>query len=242
MNRLFSFVIILFVVIPVLADEQIPKEKKNKFSISTELTSKYVWRGQEYGKSPVIFGTLGYDYKGLNVFATGAYAMQGEHSEVDFGLSYTIKWFTLGFSDYYYPTSAGEKDNYLNYKSHETGHSVESYMTIAPEKVPLWLTLSAYLYGADKRLDGQQAYSSYLELGYSHQFKGNHTLSLLAGACLNKSFYTQYQSGFNVVNIACKYATAIPLGRFQLPVSGTLSYNPYVNKPFLSLSIYLSTK
>ena len=35
------------------------------FSVSMELTTKYMWRGIEYGTAPVAFPMLGYGYKGL---------------------------------------------------------------------------------------------------------------------------------------------------------------------------------
>lgn len=238
------FYILLLSFLPFVgySQEQQAKAPQSNFSISSELTSKYVWRGIEYGNAPVIFGTLNYSYKGLSIFATGGYAFNGKHSEVDLGLSYSHKWLTLGLSDYYFPSASGENDKYFNFKNSETRHSVEFYATVAPEKVPLWLTVSTYVYGADKDLNGEQAFSSYLELGYSHSFNEHHTLALSVGANLNKSFYTSYEDGFNVTNITLKYSTAIPFGKFNLPVSGSLIFNPYTNKPFFSLSIYFSSK
>ena len=34
-------------------------EKSSPFNASVELSSKYLWRGQEYGEAPTIFPTLG---------------------------------------------------------------------------------------------------------------------------------------------------------------------------------------
>lgn len=48
-------------------------EKKSPFGASVELTSKYLWRGQEYGEAPTIFPTLSYGIGGLSVYATGVY-------------------------------------------------------------------------------------------------------------------------------------------------------------------------
>lgn len=228
---------------PILCFSQdttkINKLRFSHFSGAMELTSKYVWRGIEYGNAPTIFGILNYDIKGFNVFALGGYAFNGSHSEVDLGLSYTNKWFTVGASDYYYPSATGENDRYFNYENRDTGHSIECYFTFAYDKIPVWLTISAFVFGADKNLDNKQAYSSYLELGYSHNFTENNSLSLIVGASLNKSFYTGYKHGFNVVNVAAKYSTGILMGEFVLPISVSLVFNPYTNKPFLSLSIYL---
>ena len=52
-------------------------------SVSLELSTKYMWRGIEYGTAPVAFPMLSYGYKGFNAFAMGAYAVNGSHQEVD---------------------------------------------------------------------------------------------------------------------------------------------------------------
>ena len=57
------------------------------FSASLELTTKYMWRGIEYGTAPTVFPMIGYGYKGFNAFAMGAYAVNGSHQEVDLGVS-----------------------------------------------------------------------------------------------------------------------------------------------------------
>ena len=100
---------------------------KSPFSASLELSTKYMWRGIEYGTAPTVFPMIGYGYKGFNAFAMGAYAFNGSHQEVDLGVSYTASEFTVGVSDYYYPSAVGEKDSYL-YARHEhclTGASPE---------------------------------------------------------------------------------------------------------------------
>lgn len=215
----------------------------SNFSLSAELNMKYVWRGLEYGNSPLMFGTLGYDYKGFNAYALGGYATNGDFSEVVLGVSYTNKYFSFGFADFYYPSMSGEDDKYIEFDNHKTGHLVESFLTVTPfENVPMWMTLSSFIFGNDKRADGKQAYSSYVELGYTHSFNDNNALSLSAGANLNKSFYTRYEKGFNVANITAKYTTGIPFGKFVLPVSGSFIYNPIIDKPFFSLSVYFSSK
>ena len=235
------FILIAFLIpFTVWANDPVGPMRKSNFSLDIEITSKYIWRGLEYGNAPVAFGTLGYNYKGLNVFALGGYALNGSHSEVDLGMSYSYKGLTIGVSDYFFPTAVGEKDGYSDFKKNETGHSMECYLTLAPSKLHLWMTLSTYFYGADKKINGSQAYSSYVELGYNHSFNDDNALSAWIGANLNKSFYTDYNSGLNMVNVAVKYYTDIPFGKYKLPVSGTFMYNPYKNKPYFSLSFYLN--
>ena len=222
--------------------QDLPKNlKDSKFSLGLELSSKYMWRGIEYGDAPTVFPSINYTYKGFNAYAMGAYSVNGSHQEVDLGVGYTYNWLFIGVADYYYPSAVGEKDSYFKFNNRETGHYVELYTTISPQSVPLWITLSSYIYGADKNLEDKQAYSSYAEVGYKFCFKNDNILSLCVGAALNKSFYTDYEKGFNIVNLGLKYNTTLPLGKFNLPVSASYILNPYKKKSFVTFSIYLNS-
>lgn len=234
------FAITLFMCQSLVINAQETKSlKPSHFSASLELSTKYMWRGIEYGTSPVLFPMLSYDNSGFNAYVMGGYATNGSHQEVDLGVSYTNDWLTVAVNDYYYPTAVGEQDRYFEFAKGKTGHSVEAAMTVAPEQLPLYMMLSAYVYGNDKKLDGKQAYSSYVELGYVHNFTDDNAITVLAGANLNKSFYTNYEKGFNVCNIAVKYATALPFGKYKLPVSASYVLNPYMEKSYFTLSLYL---
>lgn len=226
------------------AEDSIPQyQTVSPFSISLELTSKYIWRAIEYGDAPTSFAIINYERKGFSAYAEGVYAFNGSHSEVDLGVAYNYKWLTVGLNDYYYPTSVGEKDHYFKLSSRKTGHYIEGAATIAPDKIPIWLTLSTYFWGADKKpSNDKNAYSSYAEIGYSHSFNDNNVACLAVGAALNKGFYTDYEHGFNVVNITAKYATSFKFGKFRLPVSASYVLNPYRNKSYVTLSIYFNSK
>ena len=80
------------------------KLKTSPFGLALDLQTKYVWRGMEMmiqNSSPVLFPSVNYSWEGLFIYAMGGYAVNGEYAEVDLGISYTWKGFTLGFNDYY---------------------------------------------------------------------------------------------------------------------------------------------
>ena len=218
-QKILLFLLLLILTIKLNATNSILL--KCPFSSSLELSTKYMWRGIEYGTAPTLFPMIGYNTHGFNAFAMGGYAIDGSHQEVDLGVSYSTSEFTIGVSDYYYPSAVGEKDGYFKLNNRNTGHWVEAYATWTGTKIPLWITLSSYIFGADKNEDGKQMYSSYAEV-----------------ANLNKGFYTGYQSGFNVVNINAKYSTSFKFGNYKLPVSASYVLNPYKNKSFFSMSLY----
>ena len=227
-------------------DTAVPGDSANSkvspLNISLELSTKYVWRGIEYGKGPTTFGKLTYQNKFFDAYLEGIYEVNGSHSEVDMGIGCTYKWLYVGLSDYYYPSSVGENDKYFKLSSRKTGHCVEAYTILSPDKIPLQLTLSCYMYGADKNVNGNQAFSSYAELLYAHSFKNDNVLSLALGAGLNKGFYTDYQHGFNIVNVALKYETNFKIGSYNLPVSASYIVNPYREKAFFTLSVFFKSK
>lgn len=213
---------------------------KSPIGLSVEVSSKYMWRGIEYGTAPTIFPMISFNKAGFSVFGMGAYAFNGSHQEVDLGVSYSYKGFTLGISDYYYPSAVGENDKYFNFNNKTTNHSVEAYLNVMPFRFPLWMTVSTYIFGNDKRLDGRQAYSSYIELGYNHNFNEKNILSIAAGANMNKSFYTSYKGKANVVNVALKYTYNIQIKTFTLPLSASYIINPYREKSFFTFSASFS--
>lgn len=80
------------------------------FSVSMELTTKYMWRGIEYGTAPVVFPMLSYGYKGFNAFAMGAmgrrnWLQTGSHFSAQnlafmFGLLESCKLNKVNFGEY----------------------------------------------------------------------------------------------------------------------------------------------
>ena len=209
------------------------KLRKSNFHLVMELQTKYIWRGMEMMTSdaaPVLFPQINFQSKGFYAYVMGGYAFNGKYSEVDFGVSYTYKWLTLGFNDYYYPTTTTPDDYYFNYKARETGHWLEAVITIAPENIPAYLLVSNYFAGADKNSDGKQAYSTYAELGGHYDFLDNHQLALAVGAAFNKSCYNGYDHGFGVCNIEFKYTYSLTMKNFTLPLSVAFITNPVYNK------------
>ena len=223
------------------------KLKESNFHLGLDLQTKYIWRGMEVmtdEAAPVLFPCVNYSNSGFYAYVMGAYAINGKYAEVDLGLSYTYKWITVALNDYYYPTTNVANDQYFNFKKDATGHWLEAVVTIAPEKVPLYLTLSNFFYGADRYTvtdsDGnskvKQAYSTYAELGTYYDFLNAHRLSLALGAAFNKSCYNGYQKGFSICNIELKYTYNLAIKDFTLPLSAMFIYNPVYNKAHVNFT------
>jgi len=215
------------------------KLKESNFHLGLDLQTKYIWRGMEMmtdEAAPVLFPCVNYSNKGFYAYVMGAYAINGKYAEVDLGLSYTYKWLTVALNDYYYPTTNTPKDQYFNLKNRDTGHWLEALVTIAPEKIPVYLTVSNFFYGGDKRPDGKQAYSTYAELGTYYDFLNDHKLSLAVGAALNKSCYNGYDKDFSICNIELKYTYNVVMKKLTLPLSVAYILNPVYEKSHVNFT------
>lgn len=216
--------------------------KASPFGLGLDLQTKYVWRGMEMmtqNSSPVLFPSVNYTCKGLYFYVMGGYALNGEYAEVDLGICYSWKGFTIGVNDYYYPTIDSNDDNYL--KSDNTEHWLEATITFAPAKIPILITASNFFYGADKYVDEngkeKQAYSSYVEIGTYYNFLDNNRISLNIGAALNKSCYNGYEKNFSICNIEGKYTYNVKFKNdWTLPLSVSYIYNPVYDKSFMNFT------
>lgn len=218
-------------------DGPVGEKRKSNFHVGVDIQTKYVWRGMEMMPSdsaPVLFPQINYKNKGFYAYLMGATAINGMYSEVDMGVSYTYKWLTIGISDYYYPTLHSPRDRYFHFNGSETGHWLEGIITIAPEKIPVHLTISTFFYGADKDADSKQAYSTYAELGGYYGFLNDHQLSLTVGACFNRSCYNGYAGKFGVCNIDFRYTYNLSVKDYTWPLSVAYIVNPFYEKAHIN--------
>jgi len=221
------------------AQAQESSKRESNIHLGVDLQTKYIWRGMEMmaeDAAPVVFPCLNYSNKGFYAYAMGGYAINGKYAEVDLGLSYTYKWLNVGVNDYYYPTTNVPKDQYFNLKNKETGHWFEAVVTIAPENIPVSLSFSNFFAGADKNLEGEQAYSTYAELGGHYDFLNDHRLALAVGAAFNKSCYNGYEHDFSICNIELKYTYNVAMKNFTLPLSVAYIINPVYEKSHVNLT------
>lgn len=217
-----------------------PTLRKSNFHLGAELQTKYIWRGIEMipeNSSPVLFPTIGFEAGGLNISASGGYALLGNFAELDLSLSYTLGWVTLGLNDYFTPSVDSPDDSYFHY-GRGTGHGIEGFVTIEPQKVPVYFSFATLFAGDDWQPAGKRAYSTYAELGGHYDFLDNNSLSLAVGATFNPSCYNDFLSPFSVCNIDFRYTHTLEFPIIgDVPVSVAYIVNPVFNKSFLNLTV-----
>lgn len=225
--------VILLVCIPAFAFAQ-EEENESPFYVSAELTSNYLWRGTNSGDFPLVMPTVGFSKGGFEVYAWGAWAFDDSYRELNIGVSYSFSNFTIELVDYFYPWKG---NRFFNFSNRSTTHSIEAIATYEPEAFPLHVTVGTTIFGDDKNVNGNNAFSTYAQVGYTHEFNEKNSLMAAAGFSVNKSFYTDYEKGFYPVNLTAGYTRTFFIKDYQLPVYATYVYNPYMKKSFFNVGV-----
>lgn len=222
------------------------EESKVNFAVQGDLVSSYIWRGM-YQTGASIQPTLGLSVGNFSLTAWGSTDFDGYRSseglaskEIDLTAAYTFgnSGLTLSVADLWWAGQGANK--YFNFKSAETAHHFEAGLayTLPVEKFPLsvaWYTMFA---GMDKNAEGEQNYSSYVELNFPFTVK---MVNLNATCGIVPYEAPQYMvNGFSVTNVALKGTTAIRFSdSFSLPIFAQAIWNPRLEDAHLVFGITL---
>ncbi|NVO11813.1 MAG: hypothetical protein HXX16_17780 [Bacteroidales bacterium] len=219
----FLFCVFLFSCLFVFPQEY---EKNLKIDISSDIVSRYVWRGTNLSESPAFQPNLALSYRGLLFGSWGSYSFARENlQEVDLFLTYTIKNLSFTINDYFNPfDTLGVTGDYFHLKNKTTRHIIEGLVTLNCSKsFPLSLIAGVMLYGNDKGFNGKNRYSTYFELKYT-SIVHNIEITPFLGLTPNKGYYGK---NFNIVNIGVKAVKSVEItDKFKLPLTANFIVNP----------------
>ncbi len=239
MKKLLCFITLtslsLFAGAQTLTGDKSETTSPYEVSLGTDIVSRYVWRGTDFGHSPSIQPTLKFSAYGVSFGAWGAFttANTTPAQEADLFLSYTTTNSLLTFTvnDYFFPNETTGRNHYFNYNENETGHVFEGTIALnQSEKMPFGLMAGYNFYGADK--DN----SIYLEASYSTTVK-DLPINLFCGATTDKGIYGT-EAG--VINLGVKATKEIKVTEtFKLPIYTSVITNPQAGNIFIVLGITL---
>ena len=209
-------------------------------TISTDVVSSYIWRGQDLG-SAAIQPTLGIAYKGLSLSAWGSYAITNpaDTKEFDLTLAYTIGGFNIGITDYWTNDGGDPEARYLKYEAHSTNHIFEANIGYDFGFASLqWFTNFAGNDGTNK--DGKRAYSSYFEISAPFKLASVDWTATAGAVPFATTSYNGWTSGFAVTNLSLKATKDIKItDTFSVPIFGQVVANPCSQKAYLVLGLTL---
>ena len=207
-----------------MAQDEIESESKIETTISGDIVSSYIWRGQDLGNVS-LQPTLGIGYKGLSLTAWGSVGLTNsdDTKEFDLTLAYTTGGFNIGITDYWFNAGLDPDNRYFMYNAHSTNHVFEANIGYDFGFASLqWYTNFAGNDGTNK--SGKRAYRT-----------------ATAGAVpYATTFYNGWTSGFSVTNLALKATKDIKItDSFSIPIFGQVVANPRTQKAYLVLGFTL---
>ena len=213
-------------------------QDKVETTISGDIVSSYIWRGQDLGNVS-LQPTLGVAYKGLSLSAWGSVGLtdSNDTKELDLTLSYSIGGFNVGITDYWFNTGLDPENRYFKYGAHQTNHLFEATVGYDFGVASLqWYTNFAGNDGTNK--NGKRAYSSYFEVVVPFKLSAiEWTATAGAVPWATTSYGT---TGFAVTNLALRATKDIKItDTFSVPLFAEVAANPCSQKAYLVLGFTL---
>jgi hypothetical protein len=201
-RSLFLISFLLFVCLP---------SRAAGLDLGSDFVSSYIWRGQRVGGIS-IQPYMEYSYKGMTLGSWSSVDIQDRYNtELDFYLAYSFSGFTLTYTDYFFDWE--NKSYFGDWKNNHTGEISLEYDF--QEKIPFRLQWTTYVFNDDN-------FSSYAGLTWFFK-SGDIDCELTTGLTPWNGIYNDK---FSIVNLEFKAIKNILIGNYELPVSGSLIFNP----------------
>ena len=213
----------------------IPVTAQVTTNISTDVVSKYIWRGQECGNVS-LQPTLGIEYKGLSLSAWGSVGLSdpADTKEFDLTASYTVGGLNIGITDYWLNDP---EERYFLYDAHKTSHIFEANIGYDFGVASLqWFTNFAGNDGVNN--DGKRAYSSYVELSAPFKLANVDWTATIGAAPFATDYYGT--NSFAVTDLSLRATKDIRVtDTFSLPIFAQIAANPCAQKAYLIFGLTL---
>lgn len=231
-------IVLLAMGLIAVATTHAQEKEKIETTISGDIVSSYIWRGQDLG-SVSLQPTLGVGYKGLSLTAWGSYGLTdpSDTKEFDLTLGYTAGGFNIGITDYWFNAGLDPDNRYFKYDAHGTNHVFEANIGYDFGFASVqWFTNFAGNDGVNK--DGKRAYSSYAEVAVPFKLATVDWTATAGAVPYATDFYGT--TGFAVTNLTLRADKEIKVtDSFSIPVFGQVTANPCSQKAYLVFGLTL---
>ncbi|SMO61379.1 protein of unknown function (Gcw_chp) [Saccharicrinis carchari] len=197
-----------------------------QFSVGTDLVSRYIYRGVDYGNAAAIQPNIAYVAGNFSIGAWGSFGLSAESfSEADLYMSYSFPFgLSLGLTDYYYPgTEWGEFGDKIS------SHALELIMGYETKGLSL---AGHYMLNNSAEGIGTEDGTLYFEAGYAFA-----KVDVFVGA---GDGWHSNNGDFELVNIGIATSKEIKFtDSFSLPLFGQLITNPNSEQLYIVVGISL---
>ncbi|MBP5277346.1 MAG: hypothetical protein J6Z18_02490 [Prevotella sp.] len=242
MKRNFITIItIVFLCCPLLTNAQ----KKVEADVQVDLVSRHMWRGQDYGKiSLQPQGTIKYQGFYLSGFGSTGFA-DDDINRIDISLGYQAPFgLNIGVSDNW-KSGVDPYNRYFSYEEKTTGHTFEGNLGFRCK----YFSLQGYciFMGNDFKLNGDRAYSTYIELSVPFRFAKVEWLATVGGNPMESagwrgngkdgSYLDEYLYsdgiGICLASLRATKVLHVKNPKVDIPVFVEFNANPYTQKAAL---------
>jgi hypothetical protein len=213
----------------------------SSLDLGMDVQSRYIWRGIQLGGNAASAQPwVEFSTGGFTLGAWGAYGLGGDQltgNEADFYAGYAFSdAFSVTVTDYFFP-SEFNGNGYWPY----SGHVFEGMLSFAgTDSFPIGISVATNFAGdADKKANGNQSYSTYVELSYGTKI-GETDFSITAGGVFNDDAGYYLTDGSGLINLSLGASKEIKLtDSFSLPVNGAITFNPDSEDVFFTFGFSL---
>lgn len=213
------------------------KPASSNWDLGASFQSRYIWRGINLGgNSASIQPSISYSTGIFTLGAWGAYSIGSDQVGQEADLYVTVApldFLSFTVTDYFFPVDRLGNNNYFDY-SDTTGHVFEVMASFSSNNFPIGFMIATNFAGADKKENGNQSFSTYIEANYAIS-AGSVDINLFAGAVIGDEggYYGTDGSGF--INLGLGVSKEIKITQsWGLPVDAALIFNPDAENIFIT--------
>lgn len=213
--------LIAFAVVIILS---ISTSSHSQVSFGSDVVSRYVWRGIDFGQSVSIQPGISYASGGFEIGAWGSYANTlGGANELDLWFSYSLEVneyssVSFGLTDYYFPATPG---GFLTFDV-DGNHVIEPFISYSGP-----FSVSAYF-----NVLNDPDNSIYLSAAYSFQFEDVSLEAFIGIVPTESAWYGNSDPAFQELGLSASKEIKIS-DSFSLPIFTSYVINPYQEISFL---------
>lgn len=255
MRKIFALALAAITLLPA----QVSAQDEFTASVSGSLVSRYMWRGIDTA-GPSIQPSLTLGWKGLSLDVGGNIPFDKEDvRDIDVTLGYSLYGFNIGVIDYW-TADVDPKNRYFYYGGEaECPHQLEANLGYTCK----YGSLQAYtmVYGNDYKIDGDRAYSTYIELsvpfrlgGLDWDVRAGVTPFESAGSTYDETVITEsgktktvtrgdwmYGESFTCNMASIRATKNLEFKHFNVPVFVELHTNPYLQRANLVFGVTITS-
>jgi hypothetical protein len=254
MKKLFALALAAITFMPVSAQDKVTA------TASADLVTRYMWRGIDMA-GVSIQPELNLAWQGLSLDIEGSNPLEkdGGVQDLNVTLGYSLYGFNIGVTDYW-TADVDPRNRYFYYGGEtECPHQLEANIGYSCE----YGSLQAYtmVYGNDYKIDGDRAYSTYIELSVPFRLGGldwdarvGVTPMESAGYTYEEEYLTEsgkkkthtrgewmYGESFTCNMASLRATKNLDFKHFSVPVFVELHTNPYLQRANLVLGVTIKS-